>query len=351
MSQSSGLGLRRVWSVTGTKPWTMRGVAVGVGRAGLFCAPGAGARGGFWACPNEPKAYNSATLSTHCLIVCVIVSSPWFERHSFRYVLARCSRGLVISMSYGRELDVAFGAPATKPYMAAFHPSSLPAADRNLRALPVATTAMVPYCRIEHNPEGPKNAKREGGGVRRHPIDTARVINCGLERVPLECWSAAWTNRSSGGVEVVEEFVCTSCCRLELCRLRTGTGPTAACRRKRDIGLGGRLYQGPGGAGQDALFYILRGLPWRAAPGRQRQSGACRKFLHEALGRPIGRDPVRVYIQPNADRPRGQPRGAGLRRRHRSYPRDQWLSRRSTRAAAERTSSRSHHHSREKMRS
>jgi hypothetical protein len=96
-------------------------------------------------------------------------------------------------MSYGRELDVAFGASATKLYVAAFHPSSLPAADRNLPALPVATTAMVPYCRIEHNPEGPKNAKREEGRGRRQtrngcarPTDSARSINCGLERVPLE---------------------------------------------------------------------------------------------------------------------------------------------------------------------
>jgi hypothetical protein len=96
-------------------------------------------------------------------------------------------------MSYGREQDVAFGAPATKLYMAAFHPSSLPAADRNFPALPVATTAIVPYCRIEHNPGGPKNAKREGGRGRRqtrngcpHPIDSARSINCGLEGVPLE---------------------------------------------------------------------------------------------------------------------------------------------------------------------
>jgi hypothetical protein len=125
----------------------------------------------------------------------------------------------------------------------------------------------------------------------RHPD---RSLDCEPQRVRLG-WEGCGLNQpSKRRGDVVKELICALRCRRELHRLHDGAGRTVQRCRRHDIGLARRLYQGAGGARQGALFLVLCGLPRRVVAGRQRQSRARRNLIHEALGRPVGRHPVRI---------------------------------------------------------
>jgi len=66
--------------------------------------------------------------------------------------------------------------PGLAPYRLPSGGGSWARSRGGVSALPhVAMTAIVPYCRIEHNPERPKNANPEEGGHAQQGRGHARV--------------------------------------------------------------------------------------------------------------------------------------------------------------------------------